>query len=836
VTGGGLQKEVAENKNYYKVGTAEEFLQALIDVKASGKASTIELTADINLGCNEVKDFSNYSSVIKAYDAQALLHPTLIKSGTSVVTITNMYNLTIFSQNGYSIKHANITFKNSGNIIIRNIKFDELWEWDEYTEGGYDRNDWDYMTIDTGSDGIWVDHCTFYKAYDGVIDVKNPVNLERVTISWCEFLPGSENDTFFDEMMNLLKDNPTQYPYYNSLLESGMTDEEIRLYAYGQKKTHLFGQSAEATNAVGIRVTLANNTYTNSMDRMPRLRYGIAHVYNCIMDASTLFTAKQAIAAKNAEAAKHIVSNGVSSTCNAKILVENSYINNIINALNSGNGSDDSGYINAINSLYYIQGTQYALTPKVNTTMSGAQLKVLTDTDSFKSSLGYSYILRDAANLSTTVSPFAGAGKLTMTPLQWEKTTYNATYQSEGEVKSYDNTGLEKSPYSSDVGDDDSVNGGSGSNVGGGTVDNSGSDDGYISGGDDDDDSTSGSGSGSNGSSGSGSDSTSGSGSGSTGTAGNTNSATETTGTTGTTGTAGGNDSGTLEVGGDSANTMPLGDVLTAEDIPGAATVTIDDVEFTQLGSFGNATRNVLQRVDSDGLVASSETIAQTTNELAQAIKQQMDDGYIDVSVFASENADVTADMINSIIESGGVLGIGIVGNDGTVKAVLTLDGSSLQTASTNFSLKITVDPQTSTARTKAANLGIGMNSYTVIDFDFSGDLPGVFKVAVDVSDKFVDGTQLALYYNNEQAGRLENQYQVTTVNSGFAEFAINHCSEYVLMDVNAAQEVITTNTLTAPQTGDANHLVLWLAMMGIVAAVYFGYSAYAADKKGEGR
>ena len=59
--------------------------------------------------------------------------------------------------------------KNSENIIIRNIKFDELWEWDDNlnndsttdedgSEGGYDRNDWDYMTIDQSCDGIWIDH------------------------------------------------------------------------------------------------------------------------------------------------------------------------------------------------------------------------------------------------------------------------------------------------------------------------------------------------------------------------------------------------------------------------------------------------------------------------------------------------------------------------------------------------------------------------------------------------------------------------------------------------------------------------------------------------------
>jgi pectin methylesterase-like acyl-CoA thioesterase len=850
VTGGGLQKEVAENENYYKVGTAEEFLKALMSVKASGKASTIELTADINLGCNEVSNFSSYSSVIKAYQYQALLHPTLIKSGTSVVTITNMYNLTIFSQNGSSIKHANITFKNSGNIIIRNIKFDELWEWDEFTEGGYDRNDWDYMTIDTGSDGIWVDHCTFYKAYDGVIDVKNPVNLERVTISWCEFLPGSENDTFFDEMMNLLKANPTKYKYYNELLESGMTDEEIRLYAYGQKKTHLFGQSAEATNAVGIRVTLANNTYTNSMDRMPRLRYGVAHVYNCIMDASTLFTAKRAIAEKNATAAKHIVSNGVSSTCNGQILVENSYLNNIINALNSGNGSDDSGYINAINSLYYIQNVRYALEPHVNSTLSTAQLKVLTDTGSFKSSLGYSYILRDAGNLSSTVSPYAGAGKLTMTPLQWEKTTYNAEYQSEGEVKSYDNTGLAKSPYSSDVGDDDSdegydpddddddyAGGGSGNggnNNNGGSVDNVGSDnagsgnnngsgsvDNAGNGGNVDDADT-----GSDDDNSYDDDNSSTDDSITSGGAANVGSSSGATGTDSTV------SEGTTETGTDNADTTPVGEVLTPEDVPDATVTTIDGTEFTEMGTVGASTGSVIEALDANGNITTNEPVIQTTEDLVQTIAEQIAAGADEFYVFASENAEVAAEVIDTLVDTKTTMSIGIVGNNGKCSAILTLDGNVLEKSGTNFNLKITVDAESQSVANMASNYGITQNRYTVVDFEYSGELPGVFKVAVDVSAKYADGTRLALYYNNTAAGRLENQYQVTNVRGGFAEFAISHCSEYVLVDVSAAQSVITTNTLSSPKTGDGNHLLVWVTMMGIVAAAYFGYGAYESDKK----
>ena len=241
--------------------------------------------------------------------------------------------------------------------MIRNIKFDELWEWDEVTAGDYDRNDWDYITLDDSTNGIWIDHCTFYKSYDGVVDIKNPNPVNNVTISWCEFLPGSEDNTFFNVMMDAMAADPDAYPYYKSLLDSGMTTEQIWWYAYGQKKTHLLGQSDDATNAAGIKATFANNYYFNSMDRMPRLRYGTAHVYNTIMDAQELYTARKSIS--NEDAAKHIVSNGASSTCNGSVLVENSYISGIMNPLNSGNGSSPSGYINQLNSLYYMNGVQY---------------------------------------------------------------------------------------------------------------------------------------------------------------------------------------------------------------------------------------------------------------------------------------------------------------------------------------------------------------------------------------------------------------------------------------------------------------------------------------------
>ncbi len=425
VTGGGNLLE--ESKNYYKAGSAEEFLDAIKSVKASGRASVIELTADIALGDREVEGYSEYKSFITAHKNYPITHPDLIRSGVSMLKLAGMSNLTIYSKNGAKITHTCIDITGSDNIIIRNIKFDELWEWDDETSGGYDRNDWDYMTIEKGSSNIWIDHCTFYKAYDGVIDIKTPSAYSNITISWCEFLPASDGGTFFDNMMNAMKANPDGYAYYKHLRESGMTHEQIRNYAYGQKKTHLLGQSDEDTSSKNITVTFANNYYKDSMDRMPRLRFGTAHVYNCIMDAQNLRNYRLDIEkTAGSEYAQKIVSNGASSNCGAHMLLENCYMSGMTNVLISGNGSSAAGYINAFNSIYMLDGKQADLKVTLNTDKAG-EVALVQDREEFKNALPYSdYVLYAADSLSTEVQPYTGAGKLKdLTTLQWERTSYN---------------------------------------------------------------------------------------------------------------------------------------------------------------------------------------------------------------------------------------------------------------------------------------------------------------------------------------------------------------------------------------------------------------------------
>lgn len=447
VIGGGLLKETDEN--YYKVATGDEFLAALRAIKdKKGVPSVIEITSEsIGVGINEIDEnhAALYGTGVVAPHNPALVSPVLKESGVSKVYIKQMSNLTIFSKNGATIKHGAFTISDADNVIIRNISFDELWEWDEgdatRVAGDYDVNDWDYMTIENGSNGVWIDHCTFYKAYDGIIDIKTsdayatPMNI---TISWCEFLPGSKDNTFFNEMMEYVDANKENMPYYQHLLDEGMTKEQIWWYAYGQKKTHLLGQNDEAAANVNLKVTFANNYYYNSMDRMPRLRFGTAHVYNCIMDAQELLDVRKSIT--NKDIAKKIVSNGAASTCNGQLLLENCYINGIWNALNSGNGSSPSGYIAAKDTLYYVDGIRYAAVPKVNTTKEGETLKV-TDADAFIENLPYcNYNLCDAALLATEVKPYTGAGKMALTTLQWEKGTYyDGTFEGTNPGEDYDN-------------------------------------------------------------------------------------------------------------------------------------------------------------------------------------------------------------------------------------------------------------------------------------------------------------------------------------------------------------------------------------------------------------
>lgn len=158
---------------------------------------------------------------------------------------------------GATILGGNLMVKGADNVIIRNLAFENASDcfpaWDP-TDGdtGNWNSEYDNLTLVT-STHVWVDHNTFsdgdepdstlpayygriYQKHDGLFDIIKGSDL--VTGSW-----------------NVFKEHD---------------------------KTSLIGNSdsASATDAGRLRVTLHHNLYRNVTERGPRVRFGQVDVYN----------------------------------------------------------------------------------------------------------------------------------------------------------------------------------------------------------------------------------------------------------------------------------------------------------------------------------------------------------------------------------------------------------------------------------------------------------------------------------------------------------------------------------------------------------------------------
>jgi pectate lyase len=361
VTGGGNIPE--DDVRYRKVTTATELVAALNAARASGEnpVKVIEIMNDLNLGWNEVGTLlqAQASNPLRQ-NAAAKKHPALIASGVTLLDIQNFNGLTIFSRNGATIRHAEFNIKNGTNLILRNLKFDELWEWDEATRGNYDSNDWDFVTIGDGggvTSGIWVDHCTFTKSYDGVLDIKK--GASAITVSWSEVVPAAEGPgSFVQRQFDDLEANRSTNVMYN-LLRTYFSPEQVLAIALPQKKGHLIG----STNLEGLTsytVTLHHNHYKDLQDRMPRLRGGDVHGYNLYVDNSNARMVKElrdSIVSANAPLAAAlgsnysfgVTSNGAISTEGGAVQIEASVFWGVLTPLrNNQTDVTDPAYTGAI--------------------------------------------------------------------------------------------------------------------------------------------------------------------------------------------------------------------------------------------------------------------------------------------------------------------------------------------------------------------------------------------------------------------------------------------------------------------------------------------------------
>ncbi|WP_309087920.1 hypothetical protein [Domibacillus sp.] len=183
-----------ETSYYRKVKTEREFLQAVLDAK-NGSVKVMEIAKDLNLGWKELnlssEEAKKYSFITKYRDPMnGFTNPTLASSGVSQLSIADIDGLTIFSKKGKTIKHAEIKLQRSENdVVLRNLNFDGMWQWDD--TGKHKEAGWAYIKVN-GANNVWIDHCKFSIAADGLIDTEN--GGSNITISWSEFgLPANEN-------------------------------------------------------------------------------------------------------------------------------------------------------------------------------------------------------------------------------------------------------------------------------------------------------------------------------------------------------------------------------------------------------------------------------------------------------------------------------------------------------------------------------------------------------------------------------------------------------------------------------------------------------------------
>lgn len=428
-TGGGQLAET--DVNYRKVYTPGDLRLAL----ANNNTKVIEIMNDLDLGWNEI-GATNQTGAFRV-NATPVMHPVLIASGVTLIDIQNKNGLTIFSANGATIRHAEFNLKRSHNVLIRNLKFDELWEWDEATKGDYDSKDWDFITVgDSGNcTNVWIDHCDFTRSYDGGVDIKGGAN--NVTISWCRFLgdDGGPN-SFVRRQFLYLETNGVAETMFDFLRGNGFSIDDLVTIARPQKKGHLAGATEFDADNADIKLTLHHNYYYNFQDRMPRMRAGNAHVYNCYVNNSDALAAKNLRDAKVAAISGGIGSykfdvtlNGAISTEGGAVLVERCHIIDTTNPLRNNqvdpNNASYTGKIRAEDTIYSLSGVTFrGSTEDVGSALVPVPAPPFPFSWNGFATLPYSYPVNDPSTIAATITNNAGQGVIFWAKTNWFKTVY----------------------------------------------------------------------------------------------------------------------------------------------------------------------------------------------------------------------------------------------------------------------------------------------------------------------------------------------------------------------------------------------------------------------------
>jgi len=185
------------------------------------------------------------------------------------LTLKNKKNISIIGRNNAVLKGSISIGEESQNIQIRNIYFDGLFE-DGDTESDIDnKKPGDFISIKGGDKGIpkdiWIDHCTFTKTADGLLDMTN--GATNITVSWCIF------------------GDPTKSRDRNNADKANTTHHKVMLIGADDHDN-----VDEEERDRNVKITIHHCWFPGN-SRNPRIRYAQPiHLYNNFYDQNSYYS------------------------------------------------------------------------------------------------------------------------------------------------------------------------------------------------------------------------------------------------------------------------------------------------------------------------------------------------------------------------------------------------------------------------------------------------------------------------------------------------------------------------------------------------------------------
>lgn len=190
----------------------------------------------------------------------------------------------------------------------------------------------------------------------------------------------------------------------------------------------------------------------------------------------------------------------------------------------------------------------------------------------------------------------------------------------------------------------------------------------------------------------------------------------------------------------------------------------------------------------------------------------------------------IEPDVFAALKETGKTFEVKVQTTGGEVLAVISINGKEITKTNVKFDLGISVDNTQGTIQSLLEKMNLSDKASVQLDFDFAGELPGPTNISVNVARRFDNGAKITLFYYNPETGVLENQNQTAVVENGYVQFTFTHCSQYVLVETDAAAVETVTADTASPKTGDNSNTMFYI-LLGVMASVA-GVAAITGKKE----